>query len=111
MSSGSRRYGRRVAAARGAKNWSTGDLARTAGLSKRTIESIEAGSRPSPATIGKLETALGWRPDSYERIVEGMEPQPVQDAELERLRQMWEQLTDEQRAFIIALAQTLIRQR
>lgn len=113
MNSGWQRLGERVAAARGVRRWSTRDLADAADLSLRTIQAIEAGTSHgfSPVTIGRIEDALGWQPGSVRRIVEGMEPRPSDDPKLERLRQMWDQLTDEQRAVLIAIAETLIRQR
>lgn len=47
------------------------DLARTAGVTRQTVQSLEAGKERSrmPATIAAIETALKWEPGEAARIL------------------------------------------
>jgi transcriptional regulator with XRE-family HTH domain len=103
------RLGRRIKAERGRKGYSSvAALARAAGVSPRTVQAIESGSRsgrPREATLAKIERALGWQPGSAERIVEGGRPRQAADPMLERVLAAWPQLSSDQQARIAAQAE------
>lgn len=44
------------------------DLAAKAGVAERTVQNLEAGTRPQPLIRGKIERALGWPTGEMERI-------------------------------------------
>lgn len=87
------------------------DLAEAAGLSRRTIRSIEAGERDRyrSTTIGKLEGALGWRDESVDRIVQGQSARREPDPLLARLQDGWPQLSADQQVMLVALVEVLNR--
>lgn len=55
------------------------DLAAAAGVAERTIQSLEAGSRPQARNRSKIERALGWPNGEMRRIEfdDGSRPPPV----------------------------------
>jgi len=65
-----------VEAAREAKNLTQVALAKKAGVSESTIQNIESGAERKrvPASLHKVERALGWKPGSGERVLEGGTP-------------------------------------
>lgn len=108
---GWRRVSEHVAAERGRRNWSVTQLARAADLSPRTIEYVEAASRGSysPATIGKLESALGWAPGSIDQIRGGGKPIPeYEPGSLTRLRRAWPKLTAAEQDAVAGLVEAFI---
>ncbi|MFF0277520.1 multiprotein-bridging factor 1 family protein [Streptomyces sp. NPDC004330] len=66
-----------VEAAREAKNLTQVALAEKAGVSESTIQNIESGKERTrvPASLHKVERALGWKPGSGERVLEGGAPE------------------------------------
>lgn len=115
MDYGWQRLGHRVASRRARFGWSVRELARRIDMSARTVEYIEAGSdggyRPKPATIARLEAVLGWADGSCTRIREGGEPEETEDLMLARALDAWPSLNDDQRATVVALVESLTRQR
>ena len=69
-------------------------FAAESGLSPRTLDSIEHHRKTSydPATLSALESALGWRVGSVERVLKGLDPQPIEDKDLEVLLAAWPKL-------------------
>lgn len=113
-SGGWRRLGREIAAQRARYGWTAAELAAYAGLSVRTIEIIEAGThtgQPRRSTLTKIEQALDWADDDCERILGGGRPRLRSDPRLDRIRGAWRKLSGEQQATVVALVETLIRQR
>lgn len=43
-------------------------LAARAGVSERTVQNLEAGTRPQTLIRGKIEKALGWESGEFRRI-------------------------------------------
>jgi hypothetical protein len=89
-------------------------LAVAAGLSKRTVESIETANRtsvPLGTTLAKLERALGWEDGSALRIVGGGHPRNAPDPLLERVINAWPQLTPEDQVQIAQQAESAARRR
>lgn len=70
-----------VEAAREAKNLTQVALAEKAGVSESTIQNIESGveRKRVPASLHKVERALGWAPGSGERVLEGAAPEHVEE--------------------------------
>lgn len=54
------------------------ELATRAGVSRQTVISLEGGTERTrvPATIGKVEKALGWEPGTATRILSEAPPEP-----------------------------------
>lgn len=79
--------GDHVTATRAALGYSIAQLAAVSGLSTSTLDSIEHARKTSydPATFAALERALRWRSGSVDRVLRGLEPQPLQDADLEAI--------------------------
>jgi transcriptional regulator with XRE-family HTH domain len=113
VSDGWQRLGRRVKAERGRRGYLTaGELAAAAGLSVRTVETIESGAhtgRPRETTLAKLERALGWQDGSVERILEGGRPRYVTDPLLERVVAVWPQLAGDDQIRVVGLVERLAR--
>lgn len=109
MEARSQRLGQRVAADRGRLRWSTADLAAHAGLSVRTIEYIEAGHRAnySSTTKSKIEAALGWKGESFDRVMTGGSPEYSADPLLARIMDVWPNLSGDQQARVVAHAERL----
>lgn len=107
------RLGRRIKAERGRKGYPTAAaLADAAGLSVRTVEIIEAGSRPwrpRDTTQAKIERALGWQPGSVERIVNGGRPRQAADPLLQRVIAAWPQLSGDDQVQMTELVERLAR--
>lgn len=114
-SAGWARLGRRIRAERGRKGYpSAAALADATGLSVRTIQGIETGSRtsrPRDATLARIELALGWQPGSAERIVEGGRARESTDPLLERVIAAWPQLAGDDQVQLAELAERLARGR
>jgi transcriptional regulator with XRE-family HTH domain len=55
--------------------WTQKDLAAEAGVSERTIQNLEGGTRPQARTRHKIEHALGWASGEMRRI-ETEAPEP-----------------------------------
>lgn len=53
------------------------DLADRAGVTRQTIQSLEAGTerKRTPATVGKVEKALSWEPGTATRILSESSPE------------------------------------
>lgn len=70
-------------------------FAAASGLSARTLDSIEHYRKTSydPATLSALESALGWRTGSVERVLRGLDPEPIEDKDLQVLLAAWPKLS------------------
>jgi transcriptional regulator with XRE-family HTH domain len=55
--------------------WTQKDLAAEAGVSERTIQNLEAGTRPQAKTRHRIERALGWGNGEMRRIEADAQPQ------------------------------------
>lgn len=112
--SGWQRLGRRIKAERGRKGFATAaDLARAAGVSVRTVETVESGThsgRPRETTLAKIERALGWREGSAERVVAGGRPIDAADPLLERVIAAWPQLSGDEQVRVVELVERLARE-
>lgn len=82
-----RRAGRRLLGARVLRDrrWRTrGTYAEDIGISVRTVADVETGRIGKrrdwdPGTIAILERAVGWAPGSYDAVLAGREPTPLDD--------------------------------
>jgi len=65
-----------IEAARETRNLTQVTLAEKAGVSESTIQNLESGKERTrvPASLHKVERALGWKPGSGERVLEGGTP-------------------------------------
>lgn len=72
------RLGNAVRRARKAKGWEQEDLAAHAGVSKRTIGSLEAGRKVALSTLRDVSVALGWGDLGAEAVLQGLEPQKLE---------------------------------
>jgi hypothetical protein len=81
-------------------------FARHTGLSRTTLDSVENARKTgySPSTLAALESALGWRMGSVERVLRGLEPQMDEDADLTALIDAWPRLTPGSRRMLRMLA-------
>jgi hypothetical protein len=88
-------------------------FAATTGLSRTTLDSIEHARKQSydPATLSTLEHALGWRTGSVERVLSGLDPQPVEDADLVAVTNAWPKLSAGSRRMLAILASEAARTR
>jgi transcriptional regulator with XRE-family HTH domain len=86
--------------------YSLAQLASISGLSTSTLDNVEHGRKTSydPATISALERALRWQHGSVERILNGLEPQPMQDPDLDALIAAWPKLSPGARRMLRILA-------
>lgn len=104
-----------IGAERGRRRWSVHDLASRAGLSERTIEYMESGTRRRyrDSTLGAIEDALSWKPGTISRILSGNHTgQEVDsDAMLDRVVTRWPYLTDDERRAVVDLLETFTQQR
>ena len=105
------RVARVVATRRRSLGLSQDDVAEASGgtISKPVLSLVENARQSSykPRTLAGLERALRWRPGSIDRILAGLDPEPVEPpmlesdlarkllAEMERLRATVEQLAAE----------------
>lgn len=81
-------------------------FARSSGLSRTTLDSIENARKRhySPTTLAALEHALGWRAGSVDRVLRGLEPLPIEDADLTALVDAWPRLSAGSRRMLRMLA-------
>lgn len=88
-------------------------FAAASGLSRTTVDSLEHGRKESydPATLSTLEGALGWRAGSVERVLSGLDPQPVEDADLAAVTNAWPRLSAGSRRMLAILATEAARAR
>ena len=64
-----------VAAARGRAGFTSQDaFAEAAGISTRTLSKLETCHPVSEVTLGRVESALGWKEGSAARVLAGGEP-------------------------------------
>lgn len=54
-------------------------LAALAGVSRRTLTTLETGGRVRRATLTRIEHALDWAPGSVDALLSGGDPTPVED--------------------------------
>lgn len=87
--------------------YSVGQLATIAGLSTSTVDNIEHGRKTSydPATLSALERALRWRHQSIDRILNGLEPQPLEDPDFDAIAAVWPRLPPAARRMLRILAE------
>ena len=61
------------------RSWSNADLARAASVDAGTVGDFLAGTRwPKGVTRGKIAGALGWTPESLDRLERGEEPRSAE---------------------------------
>lgn len=86
--------------------YSIAQLSGISGLSTSTLDNIEHNRKVSydPATLSALEWALRWRPGSIQRILNDLEPQPMQDPDLDALIAAWPKLSPGARRMLRILA-------
>lgn len=86
--------------------YSIAQLSGISGLSTSTLDNIEHNRKVSydPATLSALERALRWHTGSVERILNGLEPLPMQDPDLEALLAAWPKLSLGSRRILRILA-------
>lgn len=86
--------------------YSISQLATISGLSTSTLDNLEHGRKTSydPATLSTLERALRWRHGSVDRILNGLEPQAMQDPDLDALLAAWPKLSPGSRRMLRILA-------
>jgi DNA-binding Xre family transcriptional regulator len=109
-----RHLGREVAQARSLKGWSTQQLADAMGMSKTTVENIEAGRRTRyrATTMGHLQDAIGWEPGAVDEVLSGGKPRPYVDPTLARVLAVWQGLTPDDQLRVAHYAEDLLhRQR
>lgn len=70
-----------IEAARETRNLTQVALAEKAGVSESTIQNLESGRERTrvPASLYRVERALGWAPGSGERVLEGGDPEEQQE--------------------------------
>jgi hypothetical protein len=86
-------------------------FAAATGLSRTTVDAIEHGRKTSysPTTIATVEHALGWAHGSITRILQGLEPRPVEDPDLAALMDAWPWLSAGSRRMLRILAVEAMR--
>lgn len=107
VSSDWRRLGAAITAERVRQGYQTlSAFARASGLSRTTIVALENGSkdRYNPATLATLEHVLGWRMGSVNRVLGGLDPAPIEDADLTALTDAWPRLSHGSRRMLRMLA-------
>lgn len=101
--------GQHVRRARRARGFSTLDaFAARTGVSVRTISDLERGARSSfrPETLGAVEDALGWEPESMETILKGGRPTQKHDEDLAAILDRWPDIHAAGRRAVRALAES-----
>ena len=71
------RIGRRLRSARLSRNWSQAALAREAGISKRTLERLEAGESAQLTSLIRVLRALGLL-DRLDALLPSTRPDPIE---------------------------------
>ncbi|MET9956688.1 helix-turn-helix transcriptional regulator [Streptomyces sp. NPDC006339] len=72
-----KRLARAIESTRTARNLTQVALAQKAGVSESTIQNLESGAERTrvPASLHKVERALGWKAGSGERVLDGGDPE------------------------------------
>jgi len=88
-------------------------FAAATGLSRTTLDSLEHGRKASydPATLAVLEGALGWQAGSVDRVLSGLDPQPVEDPDMAAVTNAWPRLSAGSRRMLAILAVEAARTR
>lgn len=68
------------------------ELAARAGVAERTVQNLEAGTRPQPLIRGKIEQALGWPVGEMDRIASKQDAEPEPKPELDDDQELLETL-------------------
>lgn len=84
-------------------------LAHRAGVSRRTVAKLEAGTPVGPDTLIAVEAALGWAPGSVAEVLAGRQPGYEVDPDRGYLLAMWDEMSDQSRRIILAVAEVLGR--
>ncbi len=86
-------------------------FARHARISTRILRDLRAGIRTSydSVTVSKLESALGWKYGSVERVLDGRPPVRIPDVVMARVHHAWPYLGPDAREAVAALAEHLAR--
>lgn len=71
-----RHLGAQVVKSRRVRSWSQDELSHEAGITRRTVSSIERGHKVAEASLRAIELALGWSTDLAEDIARGLSPNP-----------------------------------
>ena len=112
MSTGWDRVAEQIVRARSRLGYRTrAEFAAASGVSLRVLSDLETGARSDyrPATISRLEAALGWADGSVYRTVEGRRPIHRHDAELQLVIDAWPHLPHAVRRTIGIIARELRR--
>lgn len=73
-----KRAGERIDAVRLRRGLTQGEAADAAGVSSTSWNVVVNGrSAVSPRTAAKIMTWCGWTPESYQRLLDGQEPEPL----------------------------------
>lgn len=98
--------GETVRRARNHRRQTQAAFAREVGVSVRLLGSLEAGEarRYDATTVDRLESALGWAPGSFDRVVNGQPPVVLVDEQLARIVDAWPRLPAEVRRMLSTLA-------
>ena len=82
-------------------------LAKTAGMSPRTLYDLRAGERTSyqAETLDKLELALHWESGSIDRVLGGRSPLRKADPEMARIQRVWPDLPPHMRRLLADVAE------
>lgn len=106
MSADWERLGALVTAERARQHRTVAGFARAIGLSKATVDNIENHRRTSydTTTVAAIEHAMGWQPGSVDRVLSGLQPVPVADADLTAVIDAWPTLSPGARRMLRILA-------
>lgn len=101
------RLSRAVDAERKRQRLSWARLAKSAGMSARTLYDLRTAERTSyqPETLDRLELALQWEPGSVERVLAGRAPLRKADPDMSRIQQAWPDLPPSVRRVLADVAQ------
>lgn len=82
-------------------------LAKSAGMSPRTLYDLRTAERTSyqPETLDRLELALQWESGSIERVLAGRAPIRKSDPDMARIQQAWPDLPASVRRVLADVAQ------
>lgn len=104
--------GSRVRRERKKRRQTQAAFAQDAGISPRTLRSIETGewTHYSQDTLHAIEIAMRWQTGSVDRVIEGRRPIPEHDIELDQLHAVWPDLSLDARRLLVQYAEGARRQ-
>jgi transcriptional regulator with XRE-family HTH domain len=85
------------------------DFGAVVGMSPAQVRNIEKGYREGydPDTLFLVDQIMDWESGSAERVSQGGRPQKRTEPEMVRLRELWAELTPEQRETLLRLMEHL----